>query len=177
MRTSSFRVVRRAYHCARRQVRKNVWITRQPTGPRAGATPAGRSWRTDDRAGDAGLRQCTAGGCFITGHIQNRRGKWRVNTVAQPGDPTTRHERLPVETASAPRRGSRAASILRRTCVLRHRSALSVDRRDARHYPQEGGLENTRFIRMRRLPSIPIPALSNGIASTARRHLGHGLCL
>ena len=112
--------------------------------------------------GMTGCGNAEPGGCFITGHdVKTGAELWRVNTIAHPGDPNyDTWNGLPLESrfgASAWISGAYRSGAEPR--ILRHRPALSVDRRNARHAARRSrGSSITRCIRTPRSPSIRIPA-------------------
>ncbi len=111
--------------------------------------------------GMTGCGNAEPGGCFITGNdAKTGEELWRVNTIAHPGDPN--YDTWNGLAAGEPvrRLGLDFRQLRPRPepRVLRHRPALSLDRRDARHAAGEARRRSTtRCIRTRRSPSIPTP--------------------
>ena len=131
--------------------------------------------------GMTGCGNAQPGGCYITGHDPKTGAeKWRVHTIAQPGDPDfNTWNGLPLEVAL--RRLGLDLRQLRsgpEPRVLRHRPALSVDRGDERPAAQEGGHAEQRPLhrlhardRRRHRQAQVVPA------APRERHLGPRLCL
>ena len=99
--------------------------------------------------GMTGCGNAEPGGCFITGHdVKTGAELWRVNTIAHPGDPELRHLERPAAGKPLRRLGVDFRQLRSRAepRLLRHRPALSVDRRNARHAAAEAGRQAQRDV-------------------------------
>ena len=131
--------------------------------------------------GMTGCGNAEPGGCFVSGHDVNTGEElWRVWTIAHPGDPNEVDLERPAAREPLRRLGLDARQLRSRPehRLFRHRPALSVDRRDARHAAEEGGSREQRALfglharhRSGYREAQVVPSVS------AERHLGSRLRL